>query len=123
MALLTVVDVLSAEASSARKSTILRGDDRSAERYGDRVKMSEDGTSRYHQGGDSARAPAAGGVAPLQGMSSFVSGRGGRPLHSPPLVEARAARLVIANTHLLFNPKRGDIKTAQLMMLTGRVER
>lgn len=37
-------------------------------------------------------------------------------------VEERA-RLVIANTHLLFNPKRGDIKTAQLMMLTDRVER
>ncbi|CAN0400311.1 unnamed protein product, partial [Laminaria digitata] len=34
-----------------------------------------------------------------------------------------AARLVIANTHLLFNPKRGDIKMAQLMMLTGRVQR
>lgn len=33
-----------------------------------------------------------------------------------------AARLVIANTHLLFNPKRGDIKMAQLMMLTERVE-
>lgn len=35
----------------------------------------------------------------------------------------RAARLVIANTHLLFNPKRGDIKAAQLMVLTGKVER
>eukprot|EP00752_Nemacystus_decipiens_P007761 g6935.t1 len=34
-----------------------------------------------------------------------------------------AARLVIANTHLVFNPKRGDVKTAQLMMLTDRVER
>lgn len=34
-----------------------------------------------------------------------------------------AARLVIANTHLLFNPKRGDIKMAQLMVLTQRVER
>lgn len=34
-----------------------------------------------------------------------------------------AARLVIANTHLVFNPKRGDIKTAQLMVLTNRVER
>ena len=33
-----------------------------------------------------------------------------------------SARLVIANTHLLFNPKRGDIKMAQLMMLTERVE-
>lgn len=30
---------------------------------------------------------------------------------------------MIANTHLVFNPKRGDVKTAQLMMLTGRVER
>lgn len=105
VALLTVVDVLSAEI------------------YEDRVKMFEDGTRRYHQGGDSVRSPAAGGVAPPQARSSFVSGRGGGSLHSPPLVEARAARLVIANTHLLFNPKRGDIKTAQLMMLTGRVER
>ncbi|CAM9804969.1 unnamed protein product, partial [Scytosiphon promiscuus] len=35
----------------------------------------------------------------------------------------RAARLVVANTHLLFNPKRGDIKAAQLMVLTGKVER
>ncbi|CAM9565089.1 unnamed protein product, partial [Ectocarpus sp. 12 AP-2014] len=34
-----------------------------------------------------------------------------------------AGRLVVANTHLVFNPKRGDIKTAQLMMLTGQVER
>eukprot|EP00903_Cladosiphon_okamuranus_P015669 g14470.t1 len=33
------------------------------------------------------------------------------------------ARLVIANTHLVFNPKRGDVKTAQLMLLTSRVER
>ncbi|CAM9621343.1 unnamed protein product, partial [Ectocarpus sp. 8 AP-2014] len=32
-------------------------------------------------------------------------------------------RVVVANTHLVFNPKRGDIKTAQLMMLTGQVER
>ncbi|CAM9846707.1 unnamed protein product, partial [Hapterophycus canaliculatus] len=34
-----------------------------------------------------------------------------------------SARLVIANTHLLFNPKRGDIKAAQLMVLTSKVER
>lgn len=34
-----------------------------------------------------------------------------------------AARLVIANTHLVFNPKRGDVKAAQLMLLTGKVER
>lgn len=34
-----------------------------------------------------------------------------------------AARIVIANTHLVFNPKRGDIKLAQLMLLTGKVER
>ncbi|CAM9881810.1 unnamed protein product [Ascophyllum nodosum] len=33
------------------------------------------------------------------------------------------ARVVVANTHLLFNPKRGDVKTAQLMMLTRSVER
>lgn len=45
---------------------------------------------------------------------------------SPELCPAKrrpAARLVVANTHLLFNPKRGDIKAAQLMVLTGRVER
>lgn len=35
----------------------------------------------------------------------------------------KVARLVVANTHLLFNPKRGDVKMAQLMLLTQSVER
>lgn len=39
-----------------------------------------------------------------------------------PCPEGRA-RLVVATTHLLFNPKRGDVKMAQSMLLTGRVER
>jgi len=32
-------------------------------------------------------------------------------------------RLCIANTHLLFNPRRGDIKLAQLMMLFAEIDR
>lgn len=56
---------------------------------------------------DGAKASSLGG----SGCASLVP----RP--------ADAARLVIANTHLLFNPKRGDIKTAQLMILTASVER
>lgn len=44
--------------------------------------------------------------------------------HVAPVDETRkVARLVVANTHLLFNPKRGDVKMAQLMMLTQSVER
>ena len=32
-------------------------------------------------------------------------------------------KLVIANTHLLFNPRRGDIKLAQLMILMAEIDR
>jgi hypothetical protein len=32
-----------------------------------------------------------------------------------------APQLVVANTHLLFNPKRGDIKLAQLRVLIARL--
>lgn len=63
-------------------------------------------------------APAAGAgaggaftPAPVSGSSSRKDAAGA------------AARLVIANTHLVFNPKRGDVKTAQLMLLTDKVER
>ncbi len=60
-------------------------------------------------------APAAGAgaeftPAPVSGSSSRKDA-------------GAAARLVIANTHLVFNPKRGDVKTAQLMLLTDKVER
>ena len=32
-------------------------------------------------------------------------------------------KLVVANTHLLFNPRRGDIKLAQLMILMAEIDR
>jgi len=32
-------------------------------------------------------------------------------------------KLIVANTHLLFNPRRGDVKLAQLQLLLARVER
>lgn len=32
-------------------------------------------------------------------------------------------RLVVANTHLLFNPKRGDVKLAQLMVLLAELDK
>lgn len=35
----------------------------------------------------------------------------------------RGRTLIVANTHLLFNPRRGDVKLAQLQMLLGRMER
>lgn len=63
-------------------------------------------------------------------LSQSQSPTGGQPFGDGAPLEGAAAggrgagaRLVIANTHLVFNPKRGDVKTAQLMMLTGRVER
>lgn len=72
-------------------------------------------------GGAAASAPASGEASPPS------AGGGGGPVGSsheaPSAPRGSAARLVVANTHLVFNPKRGDIKTAQLMMLTGQVER
>lgn len=32
-------------------------------------------------------------------------------------------RLVLSNTHVLFNPKRGEVKLGQARVLTGSVER
>lgn len=37
--------------------------------------------------------------------------------------KAPANRIVIANTHLLFNPKRGDIKLGQLRLLLAELQR
>ena len=36
--------------------------------------------------------------------------------------EGRRRLLVVANTHLLFNPRRGDVKLAQVEMLLRRLE-
>lgn len=36
---------------------------------------------------------------------------------------AGSKTLVVANTHLLFNPRRGDIKLAQLMMLFAEIDK
>lgn len=55
------------------------------------------------------------------GDESF--GGGATPEPSVAGRRGAGARMVVANTHLVFNPKRGDVKTAQLMLLTGRVER
>ena len=37
--------------------------------------------------------------------------------------EGGRQKLIVANTHLLFNPRRGDVKLAQLQLLLARVER
>ena len=34
-----------------------------------------------------------------------------------------SSKLVVANTHLLFNPKRGDVKLAQLVLLLSELDR
>ncbi|CAN0224088.1 unnamed protein product, partial [Ectocarpus sp. 4 AP-2014] len=97
VALLVVVDVLLPDHNTPR----------SAARMGAR--------------GAAASGPAFGEVPPRSATG------GGGPVgssHGPPSPpRGTAVRLVVANTHLVFNPKRGDIKTAQLMMLTGQVER
>lgn len=38
-------------------------------------------------------------------------------------IGTNATNLIIANTHLLFNPKRGDIKLAQLRLLLAEIQR
>lgn len=43
-----------------------------------------------------------------------------RPLCS---ISNDATNLIIANTHLLFNPKRGDVKLAQLRLLLAEIQR
>lgn len=81
-------------------------------RHAEEHKRSDGGGSRAAQ----TAAPVA--STPAASKPSRLSGDAGKaaPVRA-------AARLVIANTHLLFNPKRGDIKMAQLMMLTDRVQR
>jgi mRNA deadenylase 3'-5' endonuclease subunit Ccr4 len=32
-------------------------------------------------------------------------------------------KIVVANTHLLFNPRRGDIKLAQFMVLMAEIDK
>ncbi|CAN0568032.1 unnamed protein product, partial [Ectocarpus sp. 12 AP-2014] len=68
-------------------------------------------------------AAASGSTSPLPRSAEGGGGPVGSPHRAPSPPKGRAGRLVVANTHLVFNPKRGDIKTAQLMMLTGQVER
>jgi mRNA deadenylase 3'-5' endonuclease subunit Ccr4 len=41
----------------------------------------------------------------------------------PKFVQNTSTRLCVANTHLLFNPRRGDIKLAQLMLLFAEIDR
>lgn len=43
------------------------------------------------------------------------------PINS--LKSKKDAKLIIANTHLIFNPKRGDIKLAQIRLLLAEIER
>lgn len=78
--------------------------------------------SHADEGYDSAGPNLSSGrvrLSPGEGVSCGGDGKKSSPVIARP---AAAARLVVANTHLLFNPKRGDIKTAQLMVLTDRVE-
>ena len=47
-----------------------------------------------------------------------------RPKHHLPSAEqTQFAKLCVANTHLLFNPRRGDVKLAQLMKLFAEIDR
>lgn len=41
---------------------------------------------------------------------------------SPLVVQTQAAKVCVANTHLLFNPRRGDVKLAQLMKLFAEID-
>ena len=41
------------------------------------------------------------------------------PLHQN---EHPNIRVIVANTHLLFNPKRGDVKLLQVMKMISRIE-
>jgi len=43
--------------------------------------------------------------------------------HLPSAEQTQVAKLCVANTHLLFNPRRGDVKLAQLMKLLAEVDR
>jgi len=43
-------------------------------------------------------------------------------LPAPSAAQTRAAKLCVANTHLLFNPGRGDVKLAQLMKLFAEID-
>lgn len=125
VALLVVVDVLSAQSHSIGESKHLSkpvgtqsGDRSSAAHtvHGKKPSASfawPDSVTATHadndhpNGGDVAKSPLLG------------NGDDSCPCSRPP----KTGRLVIANTHLLFNPKRGDIKAAQLMVLTESVER
>jgi len=40
----------------------------------------------------------------------------------PSAAQTQAAKLCVANTHLLFNPRRGDVKLAQLMKLFAEID-
>jgi len=43
--------------------------------------------------------------------------------HLPSAQSKQVAKLCVANTHLLFNPRRGDVKLAQLMKLLAEIDR
>ncbi len=45
------------------------------------------------------------------------------PLKQKSGVPSKKARLIIANTHLLFNPRRGDIKLAQMMLFLAEIDK
>lgn len=51
------------------------------------------------------------------------AGEGGKKKKGKGQERRRRKRLVVvANTHLLFNPRRGDVKLAQVEMLLRRLE-
>lgn len=56
----------------------------------------------------------------MQEIASDSSVRRGHQLYFPSAVEsveASACRVIVANTHILFNPKRGDIKVNHTCLL------
>ena len=62
----------------------------------------------HRDGGDVLNRDNVAIIVKLQALSDSVSG---------------SKTLVVANTHLLFNPRRGDIKLAQLMMMLAEVDK
>lgn len=127
VALLTAVDVLPAhQGASSVKATGPAADngDNFAGKSKEDSKESDDDESPYQKEPRVSESSPDAGVSRVPTPILDEDGDGEADKGGPSEGSAvPIARLVIANTHLLFNPKRGDIKMAQLMMLTASVER
>lgn len=121
VALLVVVDVLPSGADHSTERSAEPSEEGPASNDSD-AEQSSCSTGRVDDTNEPSTAVSdAPSLSAEDGAKLSHPGVSGCPSLAPR--PAEAARLVIANTHLLFNPKRGDIKTAQLMVLTASVER